>query len=166
MLPDGPQALTKIKTLLNWARTKQIPVIHIVHHTNRPNYPYFVPGSVGVEIHQEIIPTASEPIISKHKPGSFTGTRLAELLQELAVNTLIICGYMTHMCCDTTTREAAGRDYQVVFATDATATKDLQFGGQLIPHHQVQQTVLAVMTSFATVQQTEEITNSQLYNLV
>ncbi|MDA8213438.1 MAG: cysteine hydrolase family protein [Clostridia bacterium] len=157
VLPDGPKALENIQTLLTWARARQFPVIHILHQTTRPNHPFFVKGTVGAELHDEIVPAVNEPIIFKHKPGSFTGTRLAEILQAQSVDRLVICGYMTHMCCDTTTREAAGMDYQVIFAADATATLDLGLGEQCIPHHQVHQTTLAIMSFFATVQNTEEI---------
>jgi nicotinamidase-related amidase len=43
-------------------------------------------------------------VIKKAFPGSFTGTDLEEWLIKHKINTLVISGYMTQMCCDTTAR--------------------------------------------------------------
>ena len=51
---------------------------------------------------------------------------------------------MTHMCCDTTAREAQARGFHVVFLTDGTATRDLVGpSGRTIPHDVVHETTLA-----------------------
>ena len=51
---------------------------------------------------------------------------------------------MTHMCCDTTAREAQARGFDVVFLTDGTATRDLAGpSGKTIPHEVVHETTLA-----------------------
>ncbi len=64
-------------------------------------------------------------LIEKNLPGSFTGTGLEEWLRERGITTVTIAGYMTHMCCDTTARQAVHRGFDVEFLSDATGTLPL-----------------------------------------
>ena len=50
---------------------------------------------------------------------------------------------MTHMCCDTTARQARRAGLDVIFLTDGTATRDLAFAGRTIGYHDVQAATLA-----------------------
>ena len=43
-------------------------------------------------------------------------------LQEWGVNTVVISGWDTNVCCDSTARAAFFRDYRVVFLSDGTGT--------------------------------------------
>lgn len=52
-------------------------------------------------------------------PGSST---LHQELQDRGIDTVVICGAATNVCCETTARDAAMMDYRVFFASDATAT--------------------------------------------
>jgi len=54
---------------------------------------------------------------------------------------------MTHMCIDTTVRVAFDLGYKVKLISDATATRDLQLGGQFVPAGQVQSAFLAALGS-------------------
>jgi nicotinamidase-related amidase len=66
------------------------------------------------------------------------------MLAGLDAKTVAIAGFMTHMCCDTTAREAQARGFEVVFLTDGTATRDLTGpSGGTIPHGVVHETTLA-----------------------
>ena len=60
----------------------------------------------------------------KHKYDAFFETDLDAILRNCAVETVIITGTATNICCDTTARSAFCRDYQVAFLSDATATFD------------------------------------------
>lgn len=55
-------------------------------------------------------------------PGSFTGTGLDSWLRERDIDTVVITGYMTQMCCDTTARQAFHAGFSVEFLSDATGT--------------------------------------------
>ena len=50
------------------------------------------------------------------------GARRAGALREQGVDTVTIAGYMTHMCCDTTARQAGHRGFTVEFLRDANTT--------------------------------------------
>ena len=65
------------------------------------------------------------------------------MLGQLAVRSVVIAGFMTHMCCDTTARQAQERGLDVIFLTDGTATRTLSYGGRTIDYHDVQATTLA-----------------------
>ena len=60
--------------------------------------------------------------MEKTLPGSFTGTDLEAWLRERRVDTVVIAGYMTQMCCDTTARQAMHLGFSVEFLSDATGT--------------------------------------------
>jgi nicotinamidase-related amidase len=63
--------------------------------------------------------------ILKHRYSAFQGTDLQEQLQRLNVGRVVICGFMTSFCCESTAREAHDRDYFVTFVTDATGSPAL-----------------------------------------
>src|SRR5262245_42038081 len=138
VLPDGPEAVERIATLLAWARTQGVPVVHVVHESRRPNPTTFVPGSPGLEIHPSARPAPGEPVITKPLPGSFTNTGLEEHLRRHGIEQVIVSGFMTQMCCDTTAREAAHRGFKVLLAADAMAAMPVKGpDGVLVPHDQV-----------------------------
>ena len=68
------------------------------------------------------------------------------------MDTLIVCGMMTHMCVDTTVRAAMDYGYQVKLAADACATMDLVLNGETIPAEMVHKAFIAALDGvFATI---------------
>lgn len=61
-------------------------------------------------------------VFQKERYDAFWKTSLDEMLKNNGVEQIVICGVMTHLCCETTARSAFVRDYQVFFAIDGTAT--------------------------------------------
>jgi nicotinamidase-related amidase len=159
VLPDGPQAVGRIAKALAWARARQVPVFHVVHESRRPGATTFAPGSPALEIHPAVAPAAGEPVIQKHLPGSFTNTALEAELRKRGIERVIVSGFMTQMCCDTTTREAAHRGFKVTLLSDATAAMDVKApDGGVIPHDQVHRTHLASLNGFlAEVKRTDDV---------
>ena len=49
------------------------------------------------------------------------------MLGKLGVETVIVTGVMTHLCCETTAREAFVRGFNVVFPVDGTLTQNRLF---------------------------------------
>jgi nicotinamidase-related amidase len=159
VLPDGPKALARIADTLRWARARRIPVVHVVHESRRPGAATFVPGSPALAIHDAVTPAPGEPIITKHLPGAFTNTALEAELRRLGVERVIVSGFMTQMCCDTTAREAAHRGFKVIVLSDATAAMDVKGpDGAVIPHDQVHRTHLGSLNGFlAEVKRSDEV---------
>ncbi|MBI4256069.1 MAG: cysteine hydrolase, partial [Candidatus Rokubacteria bacterium] len=121
VLPGGPAAVEKIAEALAWARAQGLPVVHVVHESRKPDAAIFAPGSPALEVHPKAKPAPGEPVVQKHLPGSFTGTRLEELLRAQGVERVLLAGFMTQMCVDTTARQAAHLGFQVTVLSDATA---------------------------------------------
>ncbi len=149
----GPeQAAGEAARLLALFREKGWPVFHIRHVSLHAQADFFLPDTVGAEIHASCAPHGGEAVIVKHAPDSFLGTDLKVRLDEAGVDRLVVAGMMTHMCIDTTVRSAVGQGYGVDLIEDACATRDLQRGDVLVPAEQAQQAFLAAMSGvFATV---------------
>ena len=149
VLPDGPAAVQRIARALGWARAERVPVVHIVHESRRPNPATFAPGSPALAIHPEAAAADGEPVLTKHLPGSFTGTPLEETLRKHGVERLVLAGFMTQMCVDTTARQAAHLGFAVTVLADACAAKAVKGpDGQPISAAQVHQTHLGSLDGF------------------
>jgi nicotinamidase-related amidase len=149
VLPDGPPAVERIAALLAWARAQGVPVVHVTHESRRPNPTTFAPGSPALAIHPAARPEPGEPVLTKHLPGSFTNTGLEEHLRRHGLEQIIVSGFMTQMCCDTTAREAAHRGFKVLMAADAMAAMPVKGpDGVLIPADQVHRTHLGSLNGF------------------
>ncbi len=104
------------------AGTEQnIPVV-VIQHTGPATGATFRQGSPEWELHPAVAGRPRATLIEKTLPGSFSKTGLAEWITENGVDTLVISGYMTQMCCDTTARQALDLGYKVEFLADATGT--------------------------------------------
>jgi len=66
-------------------------------------------------------------VIHKSQYDAFYKTSLEDLLVDFQVDQVVICGVMTHLCCETTARSAFMRGYQVFFTVDGTATYNRDF---------------------------------------
>jgi nicotinamidase-related amidase len=154
-LPAAQQA----SRLLDFFRRQGWPTVHIQHISNRPGATFFLPDTDGLDFHETIRPLAGEKGIVKHFPNSFRETGLLEYLQGSGIEGLVICGMMTHMCVDATTRAAADLGYTVRLAPDACATRALAYGETQVPAGHVQAAFLAALKSYGQVLETEEILN-------
>ena len=103
-----------------------------------------VKGTAGVEVLRELAPQANEPVLQRNRYSAFFNSELDKILRGKGVRTIIIGGYSTNFCCDSTARDANFRDYDVIVLEDGTAPIALQGAdGQPISAEQVQRTVLA-----------------------
>lgn len=142
-LPDEPIASNAARQLRAWADQAGIAVIHVLHRAPA-TAPIFAPDSIGAKPIAGLAPAEGETTIHKHLPSAFTGTGLLDELQARGSETLIIAGYMTHNCVDSTAREAFHRGYRVGIVADASATRDLPGpDGKTMPAATVHAAVLA-----------------------
>jgi nicotinamidase-related amidase len=142
-LPDEASASNMARQFRAWADQAGIAVIHVLHRAPA-GAPIFAPDSVGVAPIEGLAPANGEVVIHKHLPSAFTGTGLLDELQSGGIETLLIAGYMTHNCVDSTARDAFHRGYRVAIVADASATRDLPGpDGTALPAAQVHAAVLA-----------------------
>lgn len=145
-------ALDEIGRLLERARALGTPVIHVVHHGKGGGV--FAPGTRGVEIAAPAAPAPGEPVLTKSLPNAFASTDLADRLHALHRSSLVLAGFMTHMCIEATARGAIDLGLKATVVSAATATRDLRdpLSGLTIPAAEVHRNALAALADrFATI---------------
>lgn len=149
-------ASENIKKILAHFRKKNDTIVH-VQHISGEGVPFFVSGTEGVKIHENVKPLQGEKVITKQFPNSFRGTDLLEYLQLNEITHLVITGMMTHMCIDAGTRAAFDFGFECTVIGDACATMDLQMNGQDVKATDVHNAFLAALEFFyAKIQATEQ----------
>jgi len=83
-----------------------------------------VEGSTGVELYPKLDVQGSDHIVHKRRFSAFYSTDLELLLRNLGVDTVIIGGVATNVCCESTARDAFFRDFKVIFLSDGNGTFD------------------------------------------
>ncbi len=155
------EAAVNAQILLNAFRKAKLPVIHIQHISARPGATFFLPETDGARIHHMVTPREDETIVVKNFPNSFRGTSLLEILNKESIDNLVICGAMSHMCIDATTRAAFDLGFNCVVADDACATKDLMFKSKTIKAADVHASFMAALAvPYAKVISTQEVIES------
>jgi nicotinamidase-related amidase len=155
------EAAANAQVLLNEFRKAKLPVIHIQHISARPGATFFLPETDGANINELVTLQKGEIVVVKNFPNSFRGTLLLEILKKDKTDNLFICGAMSHMCIDATTRAAFDLGFNCIVAEDACATKDLSFKGKTIKASDVHASFMAALSvPYAKVISTKEITKS------
>src|SRR5690606_23981186 len=85
---------------------------------------YDISGESGAIV-SRVAPREGEPVVVKNYPNSFVGTDLHERLTSVTAEHLIIAGFMTHMCVNSTARGAFNLGYAPTVVAGATATRAL-----------------------------------------
>jgi nicotinamidase-related amidase len=161
-LAGTEDAAKNARLLLNEFRNTASPVIHVKHISLHPGATFFLPDTDGADINKMLTPLPDEILIVKNFPNSFRSTPLLEILHKEKPDRLVICGAMSHMCIDATTRAAFDSGFNCVVAEDACATKDLVFKGIPIKAADVHASFMAALSSaYAKVISTKDILESR-----
>jgi len=130
---DADAVVERINALSAKARQAGAPVI-LVQHERADD---LVPESEGWALHPALAVEQGDHRIRKSTPDSFLRTGLDEVLSFCGVEGVVLCGYATEFCVDTTTRSAAAHGYHVVLAADAHTTHDKAHAtaDQIRTHH-------------------------------
>jgi nicotinamidase-related amidase len=144
MLPiTYPQGhLENILRVMDAAISQKIPRVVVQHTFTQPDKPFFRRNTPEWELHPEVKSRPYDLLIEKNLPGSFTGTNLESWLRENDIDTVVISGYMTHMCCDTTARQAVHLGFNVEFLSDATGTLALENTAGSVTDEELQRAIL------------------------
>ena len=86
---------------------------------------FITEGAPTAEIHDAVVVEEGDVILDKPRYGAFTRTDLESRLRARGVDTVIVTGIATNICCETTAREASQLDFHVFFLSDGTATRDM-----------------------------------------
>ena len=139
--PDGLELLERINKFADVCRGTGITVIHAMHVVRPDGSNIGVLGDIipavkggvinkGAEaslLHKGLDIKDGDIVLEKPRYGAFHGTDLELILRARDIQSVIVTGITTSVCCETTAREANARDYQVFFLSDGTST--FSFGG-------------------------------------
>lgn len=131
---DAEAVLARINALADRARAAGAPVIYVQHEA--PGSPMDV-GLPAWQLDTRLRPAEGDIRVRKTTPDSFLRTDLADVLAEAGVTRLVVCGYASEFCVDTTVRRAAALGFPVTLAADAHTTQDKPHapGAQIRAHH-------------------------------
>jgi len=108
-----------IAKLLGWAREGNADIFHVRHISAIKGDDAFAPDTAGIDFADGFEPLEGERHFTKSKPSCFVADGFAEALAQGAYDQIIICGFSSFLCCDSTAREAYHRGYNVLFIEDA-----------------------------------------------
>jgi nicotinamidase-related amidase len=143
---DADGVIARINDLAARARDFHVPVIFVQHERRGTPLEF---GTAGWDLEAQLQVGPDDHRVRKSTPDAFLSTSLASLLGTLDVEHLVLCGYATEFCVDTTTRRAAALGYSVTIAADAHTTHDKPHATaeQIRIHHNA---TLSNITSFGS----------------
>lgn len=138
--PGAREMIPRLERLIRCAREHGIPIIW-TQSDHRPPYGGLMLQKFPVIGNQRVLWTGEpsfemyphmlqpregtyEYRLVKHKYDAFFETNLDAILRYHSVDTVILTGTATNVCCESTARSAFMRDYRVAFLSDANATFD------------------------------------------
>lgn len=128
-IPSAVNIIPNIQKLINFFKEQDRPVIFTQHiDTEKPKEMMtkwwrdsVIAGSEESQIISKLDTTSGE-VYTKTRYSAFEQTNLEKILKERRIQQLIITGIMSHLCCETTARDAFMKDFEVFFILDANAT--------------------------------------------
>lgn len=138
---DAKATVDRINTIIASFERKKDPIFLIRHihkadgsdlgrmfdFTGVPEEDFnFKEGTEEVKYDDRLIVPKRNIEIIKSRYSAFVGTALHDKLREAGIDTVVIVGFMTNFCCESTSRDAHDLDYFVDFIADATGTPGLE----------------------------------------
>jgi nicotinamidase-related amidase len=171
-VPSTGAVIPKITSVGAACRAAGVPVIYLRHivrgdgsDTGRmrdlyPNVDEILKrGTPQVEIIETLAPKQGDIVIDKLFYSGFHNTDLDTVLRARDIDTIVVCGTVTNVCCETTVRDAVHREYKVIVLADANAAMpypDIGFGA--VSAEDVQRVSLSTMAyEFAEVTSSEDL---------
>ena len=110
---------------------------------------FYIYGTWGAEIIEELKPRAGDIVVKKQKHDGFIGTNLDIILRTLGAKYLFFVGAATNICVESTLRHAFSLDYFPILVSDAVS----QMGSSITQDA----TILNVQSTFGWVTNAEEL---------
>lgn len=140
---EAQEVIWRINALTARARAAGVPVA-FVQHENEVDLEF---DSERWQLASGLEVDAADTRIRKTTPDAFLRTPLEAWLAGQGVKRVVICGYASEFCVDTSARRAAALGYHVVLAADAHTSHDKPHatGAFIRAHHNA---TLSGITSF------------------
>jgi nicotinamidase-related amidase len=137
-LPGASKIVPRIQKLISQFRKSGMPIFFTrVYHDDmyKGVYPQLFPDHFdskgkpllrrnfpNFQIIDELKPEPKDIIIDKSRYSAFYGTKLESILRRKQINTLVIVGLATNVCCESTARDAFFRNFRVIVVSDMNVT--------------------------------------------
>jgi len=158
-VPSVGSIIPTINSLISFMSDKKRPIIYTRHITSdksddlmRKWWRDDISSDDQLSEITNFIDSEKGIVITKNKYSVFYSNEFTKLLKESPVEQLIITGVMSHLCCETTARDAFMNGFEVFFVVDGTATysEHLHIG-----------TIRAISHGFGICLSSEEILNEK-----
>jgi ureidoacrylate peracid hydrolase len=116
-------------------------------------------GAKGAELYPQLEVKEEDLVVTKKRYSAFINgsSDLDRILRYMDINTVIIVGVATNVCCGATAMDAMMLDYKVIFVSDANAafgeTTPEGYGAGMVQ----EATLITLRACFATVCTTDEL---------
>lgn len=154
--PEISTSLANVGKAMDCAKQHGIPIV-VVQQNAPETSPIFAKGSNAWQLHDTVASRPFDHRIEKNLPSAFPGTDLADWLSERGIDTLVVVGYMTHNCVDSTIRQAVHQGMAVEFLSDAAGSLPYANKAGALSAKAMHEAFCVVMQSrFAAVLDTDE----------
>nr|WP_223960932.1 isochorismatase family protein [Burkholderia diffusa] len=162
-IPDGKQAMANTQKLIRFADAAKMPVFQVRHVAPAGSAVFAIDGDT-VKFQPGMEPRAHDKVVQKSTVSVFASTDLDKQLKAANIKTIIVAGLMTHACVAGAARDAVPLGYQVVVASDASATRSIKrANGATIDSGTLHRAALTeIEDTFGDVLTTSEITKLPL----
>ena len=118
---NNPEAEDRQRELLGAFREAGLPVVFTRHDSREEASPlkFSLPGGAQIE---GLEPRDGETVIEKDVNSGFIGNGLEVALRRQGLRRLVVGGFFTNFCVETTVRMAGNMGFDVYLAEDACAT--------------------------------------------
>jgi nicotinamidase-related amidase len=154
--PRVEDSLANIGKAIDAAHATAIPVV-LVQNILPAGAPILAEGTRGAELHEVVRSRPHDTVVLKRLPSAFVGTNLGPWLQDRAIDTITVAGYMTQNCDDSTIRHAMHKGLAVELLSDASgAVSFANRAGDATAEEIHRVFTVVLQTRFAAVATTQE----------
>jgi nicotinamidase-related amidase len=132
---DAENLIVRLNGIAGRLRERGAPVIFVQH--SGPEGDPLHPSQPGHALHQDLVIEDGDVRIAKESCDAFLNTTLASQLAARGVNEVIVTGFATEFCVDTTIRSALAHGFRTVVPEDGHTTADRAHlcADKVIEHH-------------------------------
>ena len=118
---NNPDAEEKMRLLLADFRTHNLQVAYTIHNSREQASPLKLSLQSG-ELIDGFEPHTDDIVVTKDVNSGFVGTSLEIQLRRAGINRLVVVGFFTNFCVETTVRMAGNLGFDTYLVEDACAT--------------------------------------------
>lgn len=137
--------VNRLATALRTSGGRVVWIRHAVTEESDRNWPLFLrnfsdptgrehmrkvlaPGSEGHGLFDELLVDPNDLVVDKTKHSAFIegSSNLNQILRNNGIETVVVTGAVTNVCCESTARDAMMLNYEVHFVSDGTASRSLE----------------------------------------